>query len=1791
MSPQPQVPDIRTILDPLQVPDEVKADAWDAWHAAKDDSDFQRRFARLSIPTEAKASLWDLKFPSGDIFDQVAKDATVASRGDIFDQIAPGDIFDQIAPTPRTARPATLDVNMLQPVASHRPTAPVRYPSSTHDVGSSAAPQVRPTPEISVTGFEGYQAPDVAAVLEKKPEESKWSPLTVAKGVGRGVFGLTTWPVTMPAQVAEAVLAPNLTPAQRVGQVQEAVHPARTLVERATTESAQSPVGPEQTGPEVPVTGFEGYQAPPVTSATDIAGAVVPVLGPIVADLVRKLPEDPVGTIAEGITLLGGPKLLHSVAKRAKAIATEPGVEAPAVPFESREATMPAGEGEPVASREGPRATPVVTQRPPVPQVAAVTRILDPLKVPDEVKASTWDAFHEARDANDLKARFDRLDLPTETKADLWDLRFAPETTGEARFPGVNGRETTLLTPTTEIPARYRVVEANSLIPSHNAFTFTRNEGYPSGVQERAYHTSKEAQARVVEQAQNYQPDFTVNTNPDAVNGPPIVTPDGIVLGGNSRTMSTQRIYGTGQGEPYRAYLARHAEEFGVKREDIAAMKNPILVREIPAPATLDEARRVASELNKSMTGALGVSERAVSAGKSISLESLNQITAMKDELGEGATLRDLMRQRGHDLIPMLVRDRLITEQERPQFVDTATGGLSEEGKNFVERALLGSVVDDPVLMDRTPKSALNKIEGSLADLASLAGREDEYNILPVLRQALAEHAEIAQRGTSTELYLRQSRMFGETRNAAVDALVRLLDQKPKAVKAAIRQFVSDARFDVAGQQTLGLMERPSAAQAFNEAFRTNLSDHELTDAVKNAAGMEDLYGSRTSEKARGVEARTEGLQPTPTREARPGSAPRIGTPEEGAVQPKVSERTGEDFTREGYVRAPSLTERLVAEEAGFAEPGALMRPAGLIATEAEKVRESRALHEGLDDLKSQNEADQIRALQKLKQAPGTAKDWEAVYHYQENPREPLTGEQRELLNFITPINEESTRIYTKLTEGGMPVENYVHRVVRDKGGFLDRVMESFGQKAGVGSRNVLSKWASAAKGRTMLALNDEAGNREIVAIKGGRVTSFRGGENVRAIDLGPFREGLTTEGGVIEDKTAPINRRIRALEKERNLLKATPSRTEVTFQRRKNISIEIDKLERQRDALLASTLPEDLRNRVWLDRNGHKWKIGQATTKEIEANTNLRYYHNALASSLTNYLELRRAERAYDFLETFKNDPHFSEVAMPRGQGQPPKGWRTVQLDQFRNYYFRPHEAEVLDWFAKRMRHDPAGTYEKIGNFLRTSIFFNPLIHIPNISIHWIVEKGIRGWLPDRWGTSWRASLRAIDAVTHQNKDFLEALDSGAPLQSQRQTLRDFNKVLFAKMAGELEMNPTTAQRVAKALGYADPLKLIKAVYDFSGKATWVSNDIAFLQATYEKTARGMSLKDALTETGKHIPNYRLPARIFDSPTLAKLMSNPNLSMFGAYHYGALRSYGEMLKSVLSKSSSAAERAHGLDLLATVGLVTFVVYPQVDKLLKAITGNKDAELRRAGAATFPYNLYLLAKGEKSLTEVAESVSTPAVHTKAGVELATNRDLRTGRRIYDIHAEPRTMAWQVAHRLLGYVAPLGSAERATEGESQRTRTALGFLGVQFRKHGAEKIARDISYQHLNQEAPTPESQTKANLVRTLRDAADQGDLSPARVALRNRQINAKQYEALVRTSRGQDLVDLTRNFNYDEIKQVYDVATPQEKKLLESKLRRETAKERVKASRASGSTVPTFLRPFTRSAAAGKSAR
>lgn len=874
----------------------------------------------------------------------------------------------------------------------------------------------------------------------------------------------------------------------------------------------------------------------------------------------------------------------------------------------------------------------------------------------------------------------------------------------------------------------------------------------------------------------------------------------------------------------------------------------------------------------------------------------------------------------------------------------------------------------------------------------------------------------------------------------------------------------------------------------------------------------------------------------------------------------------------------PGILSELIHGETGSFEPGKLGAPAKAIAdflhSEIEENARARDLQGGLYDLESQYQGDVLRAVHTVeavnkelgKQAP---KDYEAIYHHLENPEGvPLNAQQDKLLDeTILPLMDESNRIYEKLSGGGIPAENYVHRVVKDKGGFFDKILA--GKKV-TGRGNLLQKSGPQLKHRTMMALEEVQkppvfpstkqpgpAKRLVVAVKGGKVTSFSGGAPT---DLGGLRSGLTTKQGQLHEEVARINREIKKLKDERRILLETPSRIAVTFSRRKNISEEIDKLERERESLVDNVDDAQLDDQLFIDNKGREWKFTQATTKEIEANTDLKYHHNALASTLVSYLQLRKAERGFDFVESFKSNPDFQKIAFKQGEGNAPDGWKPTDLPQLRGYYFEPHVSEVLDWYAQRLKGSTPNIFDSIGQFLRTSIFFNPLIHTPNIAVHFAVEKGPSGYLPTKWANSYRAGVKAINAVTKQNQDFLDALDAGAPMQSQREDTAKITQLFFDQLSPALENSEPWALKLAKAIGMS-PVNLVKAIYAFSGKATWVTNDIAFLQAAYEKVGAGMSLKEALNQTAKHIPDYRLPVRIFNSTAIAKLMSNPSLTMFGGYHYGALKSYAEMAKSAVGANqpppghSKAGEAFHGWELLVGIGLLTFGLYPLIDRLLRKATGDDNAMMRRAGAATLPYNIAQLLKHEKSPTEVLESVATPAAHTKTALELAVNHDLRTGRQIYDPLADWRTQGQQIGRRLAEAVSPVGQGVRMYDDEGARKRFVYGLGGISFPLHGAEKIASIIAQGKLPTKAQDPDGYEDYLVRRNALDALRKGDDGPLENAIGEHKINREQAHKLKERAKLTPLQDKVHSFSYPEAMRVYDAATPEQKQELEHIIR------------------------------------
>lgn len=263
-----------------------------------------------------------------------------------------------------------------------------------------------------------------------------------------------------------------------------------------------------------------------------------------------------------------------------------------------------------------------------------------------------------------------------------------------------------------ELRAHYALVDAASIIPSHDPHTFSPHPQYPAELQERDYQRDVGEQQKVIRQAEKLQPELVINTNPDAVSGPPILASDGVVLGGNSRAMAIQRaVAGKQRGRRERYYntLLDELTDCGSYGLDgaaaLAAFKNPVLVRVIDKDQEI-EAARVSRDLNRALTQALSPAAEAVSLGRMLPkalFELLGDDLATVTPSGKEYTLAQVIDRNAKKILDLLQQGGVVTNQNMGEFVKYRSGRptdeLSSDGRAAIRRAVVGAMVGDKEVM------------------------------------------------------------------------------------------------------------------------------------------------------------------------------------------------------------------------------------------------------------------------------------------------------------------------------------------------------------------------------------------------------------------------------------------------------------------------------------------------------------------------------------------------------------------------------------------------------------------------------------------------------------------------------------------------------------------------------------------------------------------------------------------------------------------------------------------------------------------------------------------------------------------------------------------------------------------------------------------------------------------------------------------------------------------------------------------------------------------------------------
>lgn len=361
--------------------------------------------------------------------------------------------------------------------------------------------------------------------------------------------------------------------------------------------------------------------------------------------------------------------------------------------------------------------------------------------------------------------------------------------------------------------AVYAVVRLSDLAPSHNEDRgFSPNERHPGNV--RDYSTNTQMQAEVEAHARRLDPDRLLDPTASNALGPPLVDKNGVVIGGNSRTMKmarAARLYPQRFAE-YQQRLREEADAFGIDPSQVT--DDAVLVRMVDLPDP--ETKQLIRTLNDPESRSDSESELAFKIGKAIPPE-----VSQDFRINDDKTLRENLRQRGVGFFRKLVAEGVIPSNQESQYI-------SEEG----DRPALTSMA-----LDTLENSMVARLVGDKAVYDAMTPREREI----VLRSApviLNFHNEVA--------------------NGRIDAAADMLPHVPGAIRLARTGGKSIGQADAFDS---GTPEETTLARAYQYAWSNPGKTRQLFSQIAEAldsytlssAGEVDMFGGKPEINMAGI--------------------------------------------------------------------------------------------------------------------------------------------------------------------------------------------------------------------------------------------------------------------------------------------------------------------------------------------------------------------------------------------------------------------------------------------------------------------------------------------------------------------------------------------------------------------------------------------------------------------------------------------------------------------------------------------------------------------------------------------------------------------------------------------------------------------------------------------------------------------------------------------------------------------------------------------------------------------------
>ena len=489
--------------------------------------------------------------------------------------------------------------------------------------------------------------------------------------------------------------------------------------------------------------------------------------------------------------------------------------------------------------------------------------------------------------------------------------------------------------------------------------------------------------------------------------------------------------------------------------------------------------------------------------------------------------------------------------------------------------------------------------------------------------------------------------------------------------------------------------------------------------------------------------------------------------------------------------------------------------------------------------------------------------------------------------------------------------------------------------------------------------------------------------------------------------------------------------------------------------------------------KDGKEVTVIDGRVPDIERHSPYRYLHDAEASARIANMGLRKMVREAEAIENLKKSELFKQVG--HSPDQPlkdlPKGWvvpsNIDRIPQLRGWHFDPKTAAIISDFAKVWDNS---MYMKLSNAIVKNMMLNPIPHMFNEVMHLWNARGFTGWVdPRRLGMFADTARVAWRDVGNQTQFYRDIMREGGSILGADPRNKGYFDTIVKEASKEMFGTPEMERNMkglAKKLG-VPVANLYNGISEASQKAMWFTRDVMYVQlvreimARQEKSGNKITLKEAIDQAERHMPNYRLPSEVLGSRAISQVLRDPRVSMFSRYHYGMVKSLVNTLKDVDPRNLKTPEgRQHfreGVDGMLAIGVALGALYPIMDSIAQAMFG-EGAEQRRAGPFHLLHAGMDVVSGKRDASALIWPVFTFNPVLLSLGQLAVNKKIFTGKEIYHPDDSLADIMGDVAAYGVGQVPQAPPLMSATTEEGGATKLLARQLDIKAKT--PEQIARE-----------------------------------------------------------------------------------------------------------------------------------